>query len=95
MNPVIYVPVWIDQFGIQKYKMIFMTILQVFIPAGKVGGYLLNLIYGEERWKLGFLTEGIFFFSASLCVLSTTDKFFSSKLTIIKYLDDTEHVKPK
>lgn len=95
MFPVIYVPVWIDQFGIQKYKMIFMTILQVFIPAGKVAGYLLNLIYGEERWKLGFLTEGIFFFSASLFVLSTPDKFFSSKLTVIKDLDDTEHVEQK
>ena len=95
MFPVIYVPVWIDQFGIQKYKMIFMTILQVFIPAGKVAGYLLNLIYGEERWKLGFLTEGIFFFSASLFVLSTPDKFFSSKLTVVKDLDDTEHVEQK
>lgn len=49
MFPVIYTPVWIDQFGIQKFKMIFMTILQVFIPAGKVTGYLFNLIYTEEK----------------------------------------------
>ena len=49
MFPVIYTPVWIDQFGIQKYRMIFMTILQVFIPAGKVLGYFLNMILGEEN----------------------------------------------
>lgn len=51
MPPSIYIPVWIDQFGIQKYKTVFMTSVQVLIPIGKVTGYALHIVFGEENVK--------------------------------------------
>jgi predicted MFS family arabinose efflux permease len=53
MPPSIYIPVWIDQYGLNRYKTIFMTLLQVVIPGGKVQGYLLVLLFGEKNWQNG------------------------------------------
>ena len=49
MLPSIYVPVWIDQFGIRKYKTIQITSVQLFATTGKCIGYFLNMYFGLER----------------------------------------------
>lgn len=44
----IYVPIWIDQFGIQIYKTFFMTTILVATPIGKVLGYLFHILLGSK-----------------------------------------------
>ena len=53
----IYFPVWINQFSIQSLKPLFMTIFQSTGTLSLVWGYLVNLIVGPEKWRLGFLIE--------------------------------------
>ena len=73
MPPSIYIPVWIDQFGVM-----FMTMVQVVIPTGKVAWYLLHALFGEENWQMGFVFEGAYLFLVGLFVSFTPGKYFSS-----------------
>ena len=84
MPPSIYIPVWIDQFSIQKFKTLFMTMVQVVQPTGKVAGYLLHIIFGENNWQDGFVAEGFYLLFVSIFVMFTPEKFFSSKLFVVK-----------
>ena len=95
MPPSIYIPVWIDQFGVQKLKTMFMTIVQVVMPTGKVAGYLLHALFGEDNWQNGFVFEGVYLFCVGLFVSFTPGKYFSSKLYVIKNEDGEEHVEKK
>ena len=45
----IYIPVWIDKYGFKNYKTVQLTFRQVVIPVGKVAGYALSVLYGEEN----------------------------------------------
>ena len=73
MPPSIYIPVWIDQFGVMV-----MTMVQVVIPTGKVAWYLLHALFGEENWQMGFVFEGAYLFLVGLFVSFTPGKYFSS-----------------
>ena len=48
MPPSIYIPVWIDPFGLKNYKTMFLTILQIVIPLGKVEGFYLSKFWGGK-----------------------------------------------
>ena len=54
MPPSIYVPVWISQFAIRKYRTVQITSVQLFQTTGKCIGYFLNMLFGLENWKIGF-----------------------------------------
>ena len=95
MPPSIYIPIWIDQFGVQKWKTLFMTMVQVVIPTGKVAGYLLHALFGEENWQMGFVFEGCYLFLVGLFVSFTPEKYFSSKLYVVKGDDGEERVEKK
>lgn len=79
----VYIPIWIDQFGIKNKKLLLMSVLHLSIPVGKVSGNLLNILYGEENWQNGFFTEGIYFVFTSLVILLTPERFFSSRVTSV------------
>lgn len=53
----LYFPVWINQFSIQRFKALFMTIFQSTGTISLIWGYLVNLIVGPEKWRHGFLIE--------------------------------------
>ncbi len=36
----IYFPVWVDQFGVNQYKTLFITFLQLGVPLGTMIGYV-------------------------------------------------------
>lgn len=93
MPPSIYIPVWIDQFAIKKYKTLFMTLVQVVMPTGKVAGYLLHIVFGETNWQMGFVFEGCYLFIVSAVVSFIPVKYFSSNIFILKN-DDTIVSKP-
>ncbi len=79
-TPSVYVPVWINQFGLSEYKTIQITSLQLFQTIGKLLGQLINLLLGLENWKKGFVIEGIILLFLSFCCLITSEDYFSRKL---------------
>lgn len=76
MTPSIYACVWINQFGIEKYKAVQLTAVQLSQTSGKCFGYFLNMIFGLENWKEGFLYAAIYlFFGFIICAVSSEDYF--------------------
>ena len=79
-TPSVYVPVWINQFGLHNYKTIQITSLQLFQTIGKLLGQLINLIIGFENWKEGFVLEGIILLILAFCCLLFSEDYFSRTL---------------
>ena len=50
MLPSIYVPVWINQFGIRSYRTVQITSVQLFQTIGKCIGYFLNMLSTSNFW---------------------------------------------
>ena len=80
MLPSIYIPVWIDQFGIRAYKTVQITSVQLSQTTGKCIGYFLNMFFGLENWKHGFLVEGIYELFCTVCCLVSSEDYFSRTL---------------
>ena len=80
MPQAIYIPVWIDQFGIRKYRTIQITSLQLFMTCGKCVGYFLNMYFGLENWKKGFFIEAMYLLFCSFCCLISSEDYFSRTL---------------
>ena len=80
MPPSIYVPVWVSQFAIRKYRTIQITSIQLFQTTGKCIGYFLNMLFGLENWKTGFFVEGLYLLFCTFCCLITSEDYFSRTL---------------
>ena len=80
MPQAIYIPVWIDQFGIRKYRTLQITSLQLFMTIGKCIGYFLNMFFGLENWKKGFFIEAMYLLFCSFCCLISSEDYFSRTL---------------
>ena len=80
MPQAIYIPVWIDQFGIRKYRTVQITSLQLFMTTGKCIGYFLNMFFGLENWKKGFFIEAMYLLFCSFCCLISSEDYFSRTL---------------
>ena len=76
----VYVPVWINQFGLSEYKTVQITSIQLFQTIGKLSGHLITLIIGLENWKNGFALEGVVLLILSLCCLLSSEDYFSRTL---------------
>ena len=84
MPPSIYVPVWISQFAIRRYRTVQITSVQLSQTTGKTVGYFLNMLFGLENWKTGFLIEGIYLLFCTFCCLITSEDYFSRTLETVK-----------
>ena len=80
MPQAIYIPVWIDQFGIRKYRTLQITSLQLFMTCGKCIGYFLNMYFGLENWKKGFFIEAMYLLFCSFCCIISSEDYFSRTL---------------
>ena len=74
----IYLPIWVDQYGVKGSKVIWITFLQLGVPVGTILGYLIEALSIKyyNSWEGGFFFQILF-----ICVLSgilflTPDKFF-------------------
>ena len=90
MPPSIYVPIWISQFSIRKYRTIQITSVQLFMTTGKCIGYFLNMIFGLENWKIGFTIEALYLLFCTVCCLCTSEDYFSRTLYRPKLSDENE-----
>ena len=106
MPPSIYIPIWIDQYGIKKYKTVQLTIKTFSVPMGKVIGYLFCYYFDEInvkikniiiflyyfQWYKGFVFEGIYLFIISILIFSSSNIFFSHDLYQINNKENEEDI---
>ena len=90
MPPSIYVPVYIDQYAISSYRTVQLTTVQLSQTIGKCIGYLLNMYFGLEHWKKGFLVEAGYLIFCTICCLITSENYFSLTLYRPKLSDEEE-----
>ena len=90
MPPSIYCGVWIDQFGIQKYKTVMMSTIPMVQTGGKMLGFLFHIIVGEENWRMGFVIQGILMIIIGILLTFFPSVYFSNK---IKAKEKTEETK--
>jgi sugar phosphate permease len=88
----IYCGVWIDQFGIQKYKTVMMSTIPMIQTAGKMLGFLIHMIVGEDNWSNGFIIQGSFLIFIGIALLCFPRIYFSHK---IKAKEKTEENKDR
>jgi len=90
MLPSIYVPVWINQFGIRSYRTVQITSVQLFQTIGKCIGYFLNMLFGLDNWKTGFFVEGAYLLFCAFCCLISSEDYFSRTLYRPKLTEEEE-----
>ena len=83
MPPSTYIPIWIDQYGLRKYKTVQMSFLQALVPVGKVLGFVLVNVFGEERWKLAYDVEGLFLVFCGLFLVLSPIDYFNRKVVLM------------
>ena len=80
MPPSIYCGVWIDQFGIQKYKTVMMSTIPMVQTGGKMIGFLYHMIVGEENWSYGFVIQGSFLIFIGVVLTFFPNIYYSNNL---------------
>ena len=79
-SPTIYIPVWINQFGIKEYKTIQITSIQLCQAIGKLLGHFIVIIIGFENWQYGFIISGSYLLILAFCCLISNENYFSKTL---------------
>ena len=72
----IYRPVWIEQFGLSKYKSIFFSLVQIMSSYGQIIGFTLGSLLFESNWKKGLLSIMILMIAIALGFLIVPGKYF-------------------
>ena len=72
----IYRPVWIEQFGLSKYKSIFFSLVQIMSSYGQIIGFNLGSFLFQENWKLGLLSILIIMYIIGIGFLVCPGKYF-------------------
>ena len=83
--PHIYIPVWVDQFGIKKLKTMMMTIINITSPLGQTVGYILGTINEPDKWYLNYMIVGILIIALGGFLLIFPSKYFSAKYSFAGY----------
>ncbi len=106
----IYLPLWCDQFGIEKKKTLMIALIQIAPPLGVLIGYivttLLNIylsyfpfigdIKKEERWLFSFYIQSFFIWLISFFLLFFSDAYFISKARRIPFeIEETLNIYEK
>ena len=80
----VYMPVWIDQFGIKKYKTLLLTILYMAISIGMILGAWIGTVLFNNNWKKSFVCEGLIFIGLSVSLFAVPQKYYSTKYMIVE-----------
>jgi cytochrome c biogenesis protein CcdA len=88
----IYIPVWIDQFGIRKYKTLFFTLTYMTSPYGQVLGFYFGTILFHDEWKSALNWIGAYLLILSTIFSFIPSKYFSTKYMFIGYEDKEQLV---
>ena len=91
----VYMPVWIDQFGIKKYKTLLLTILYMAISMGMIIGAWIGTVLFKNDWKKSFICCGIIFLILSACLFVIPQKYYSTKYMIVEQQKDSGNLVEK
>ena len=72
----IYRPVWIEQFGLSKYKSIFFSLVQIMSSYGQVIGFNLGSFLFQKNWKYGMLSILVMMYIIAFGFLLCPGKYF-------------------
>lgn len=74
----VYFPIWVDQYGVKGFKVIWITFLQLGVPIGTILGYLIEALSIKyyNSWEGGFFFQIISVCTLSAILFLTPDKFF-------------------
>ena len=86
--PHIYIPVWVDQFGIKKLKTMMMTVVNITSPLGQTVGYVLGTINEPDKWYLNYCIVGTLILAFGSLLLIFPGKYFSAKFNFIGYKEE-------
>ena len=79
-SPSIYIPVWINQYGLKEYKTVQITSIQLSQAIGKLLGHFIIISIGFENWQNGFIISGTYLLILSFCCLISNENYFSKAL---------------
>ena len=80
----VYMPVWVDQFGIKKYKTLLLTIVYMVTSYGRIVGAWIGTVIFNNEWKKAFACCGIIFFSLSFSLFAVPQKYYSTKYMFVE-----------
>jgi len=86
----IYIAVWVDQFGIKKYKIMMMTINNITVLLGQEVGYGLGALNRPDNWYLNYMIIGSLILGFGSLLLFFPSKYFSNKYNFIGYRKEGE-----
>ena len=81
----IYIPVWIEQFGIKKYKTLLLTIVYMVTSYGRIVGAWIGTVIFNNEWKKAFFCCGIIFLSLSFGLFIIPQKYYSTKYMFVEH----------
>ena len=88
----VYIPVWIDQFGIKKYKTLLLTILYMVSSLGRIIGAWIGTVIFKNDWKKAFICCGLIFFILSFFLFVIPQKYFSTRYMFIEQQKDNKGI---
>ena len=89
----IYVPVYVDQFGVKPLKTIMISICNITSPLGRTLGFAIGTALGEDRWRYSFSCVGLILLSLAIIIILSPNRYFAAaaefKGYYIKNLDNS------
>jgi predicted MFS family arabinose efflux permease len=87
----IYVPVYVDQFGVKPLKTIMISISNITSPLGRALGFAIGTALGEDRWRYSFSVVGLILLSLAVLIILSPSRFFSAGATFVGYYTKGEN----
>lgn len=72
----VYRPVWIEQFGLSRYKSVLFSLVQIMSSYGQTIGFNLGSYLFKEKWRLGLILIMILMYIIALFFLFIPVKYF-------------------
>jgi len=85
--PHIYIPVWVDQFGIKPLKTLMMTVINITSPLGQVVGYSIGTFNVPEKWPYSFALVGSLILGIGSIIIISPSRYFSARYSFVGYQD--------
>lgn len=83
----IYIPIWVDQFGVRSLKTLMMTVINITSPLGQTLGYAVGTFNKKEEWPKNYALLGGLILGVGIIIFLSPSEYFSARYTFIGYED--------